>query len=514
MLPRVRQAFAVLALLLAAFLTRDTSSTAAASRALPNPDRLVAKALRHLVDGVRQSTGLSPADRLAVEAFYRRRGFSPAWIVDGRMSDRARAAIDSLNDADAEGLRAADYAVGDIERDPGVKALAKIELGLTTAMLAYARDTATGRIPYAQVSPDIAYPGKTFDRLEALATLANAENIADSLASFSPPQAGYLALKKQLGKFRATLAESKFKAESRLRKTRTLSQNAAREQSGLEAVIGKIVVNMERWRWMPRQLGADHVIVNIPDFALNVVRDDAVAWTTNLVVGERSSPTPIMSADMTSITLNPIWNIPKSIVEKEYLPAIDDDPEHMERIGIRAARYTDGSVHVYQLPGEWSALGQIRFNFPNRFSVYQHDTPERSLFAQKMRAYSHGCMRVEKPLIYATVLLAMIAPEQDYTTERLYGLLGGDEIDIDLPRPIPVHLTYQTAFVDDAGSLQMREDIYRYDERLSAALTRAPARPADVLAARSSGQEPRAAQKSLLVRMANWLGRQKHRLGV
>jgi murein L,D-transpeptidase YcbB/YkuD len=514
MLPRVRQVFAVSALLLAVLLTRDTSATAVASNAFPDPDMLVAKVLRHLVDGLRQGHILQPADRSAVEAFYRRRDFSPVWIVDGRMADRARAAINRLKDADAEGLRAADYVTYNIERDPDAKALAKAELSLTTAALAYARDAATGRVRYAEVSPDIAYSGPSFNRLEALASLASAENVAQTLISFNPPQAGYLALKQQLARFHTALAESEFKVESRLRNTRTLSLEVTRERSRLEAVIGKIALNMERWRWMPRELGANHVIVNIPDFTLHVVRDHAVVWTTRLVVGDKSSPTPIMSADMTSITLNPIWNIPKSIVEKEYLPGLDEDADRLDRLGIHAVRYTDGSLHVYQLPGEWNALGQIRFNFPNRFSVYQHDTPERYLFARSMRSYSHGCMRVEEPLMYAQTLLAMVAPEQDYTTDRIYGLLGGDEINIDFTRPIPVHLTYQTAFVDDAGSLQTREDIYRQDERLSAALTRASRISADDLAVRSFGQQPRAAAKSFAVRMANWLVRQKHRLGI
>jgi murein L,D-transpeptidase YcbB/YkuD len=510
MVLRVGQALAVSALLLAALLTQDTGATAVASKALPDPDILVAGALRNLVDGLRHNDGLRPADRSAVDAFYRRRGFSPIWIVGGRMTDRARTAIDSLKDAEAEGLRAADYVVADAGRDPDVKALARAELSLTIATLAYARDAASGRVPYSQVSPDIAYPAQRFNRLDGLVRLATADNVAEALASFGPPQAGYLALKGQLKQFRAALAAS------RSRNPLNRSRQVANEQSRLEATVGKIVVNMERWRWMPRELGANHVIVNIPDFTLNVVRDSAMAWTTRIIVGERSTPTPIISADMTSITLSPIWNVPKSIAEKEYFSATANDPEwadHLERIGMHAVRYSDGSLHVYQTPGEWNALGQIRFNFPNKFSVYQHDTPDRPLFAQKARNFGHGCIRVEDPLVYAAILLAIVVPERDYTVERIHGLLVGDEINIEFPKPIPVHLTYQTAFVDDAGNLRMREDIYRHDERLLAALARVVARPGADLVAQSAGQ-PRAASKSFLVRLAHWLSRQKQRFGV
>ena len=234
--------------------------------------------------------------------------------------------------------------------------------------------------------------------------------------------------------------------------------------------IEVILANMERWRWLPRDLGRAYVMVNIPDYTLRVVRDGPTIWLTKIVVGKPSLPTPLLSEQMKFITINPTWNVPQSIVQNEYLPALRRDPGALARIGLRVQHNRDGSIHVFQPPGERNALGRIRFNFPNKFLVYQHDTPNKHLFSHDKRAYSHGCMRVENPLKYAEVLLSIAKPQQGYTAEKLHSMFGGDERDITLPEPIPVHLTYQTAFVDQSGSLQIREDIYSRDAEITTAL--------------------------------------------
>jgi L,D-transpeptidase YcbB len=228
-------------------------------------------------------------------------------------------------------------------------------------------------------------------------------------------------------------------------------------------VVEIIIANMERWRWLPRDLGNTYVMVNIPDYSLKVVRDGTSIWRTKIVVGKPSMPTPLLSEEMKFITINPTWNVPPSIVRNEYLPALRQDPYALARIGLRIEHNRDGSIHVFQPPGERNALGRIRFNFPNKFLVYQHDTPDKRLFTHEKRAHSHGCMRVENPLDYAEVLLSMARPQDGYTAERLYRMFGRDERDITFANPIPVHLTYQTAFVDQSGSLQLREDIYGRD---------------------------------------------------
>jgi murein L,D-transpeptidase YcbB/YkuD len=244
-----------------------------------------------------------------------------------------------------------------------------------------------------------------------------------------------------------------------------------------------ILANMERWRWLPRDLGKTYVMVNVPDYTLKVVHDGKMVWTTKIVVGKPGNlATPMLTETMKFITVNPTWNVPPSIIQNEYLPALRDDPQAMERIGLKVTTNRDGTIHIYQPPGDRNALGRIRFNFPNKFLVYQHDTPDKNLFAHDKRAYSHGCMRVENPLKYAEVLLGIVLPKENYTQERIKRMFGAAEQDIQFPealRPV-VHLTYQTAFVDEHGKLQVREDIYGRDQRVLAALKGDERRVADV----------------------------------
>ncbi len=230
-------------------------------------------------------------------------------------------------------------------------------------------------------------------------------------------------------------------------------------------VIDTIVTNMERWRWIPRELGTAHVMLNIPNYTLRVMNNGKEAWTTRVVVGKPNTATPMLSETMKFITINPTWNVPPSIVNNEYLPALAQDPGVLARMGLKVVNNRDGSVHIYQPPGDANALGRIRFNFPNRFLVYQHDTPDKHLFAHDKRAYSHGCMRVQDPVKYAEVLLSIALPNGGYTQQRIRQLYGPAEHNINFPTPIPVHITYQTAFVDDAGELQVRPDIYNIDAK-------------------------------------------------
>ncbi len=249
----------------------------------------------------------------------------------------------------------------------------------------------------------------------------------------------------------------------------------------LAAKIDTIVVNMERWRWLPRDLGNPHVIVNVPDYSLTLWNDGKVYWHTKIVVGKSGThATPMISAEMKFITVNPTWNVPPSIIEKEYLPALEQDPTALDRIGLKVEQAPDGTVRIYQPPGAGNALGRIRFNFPNKFLVYQHDTPDKYLFAKEKRAYSHGCMRVQNPLTYGEKLLSLALPKDHYTEAKLEGMFGGNEININLPKPIWVHLTYQTAFVDSDGKLQFRDDIYGRDERMISILKGSERKVADL----------------------------------
>jgi len=264
--------------------------------------------------------------------------------------------------------------------------------------------------------------------------------------------------------------------------------------------IDTLLVNIERWRWLPRQLGAAslgnaYVMLNIPDYTLKVMQNGGQVWTTRVVVGKTGKhATPLMTETMKYITVNPTWNVPPSIIYNEYLPALQQDPTVLDRMGLKLTRNSDGSIHIAQPPGEANALGRIRFNFPNKFLVYQHDTPDKNLFLRDERAYSHGCMRVQNPDQYAATLLNITMPNDHYTPEKIRGMYGRSEIDLKFPTPIPVNITYQTAFVDDAGKLQLRKDVYGRDAQMLQLLRGSKSKDLEQVVARAqpSYSRPRA----------------------
>jgi len=234
--------------------------------------------------------------------------------------------------------------------------------------------------------------------------------------------------------------------------------------------VDTVLANMERWRWLPRDLGSTYVMVNVPDYTLKVVSDHHPVWRTKIVAGKPQTPTPLTSATMDTVIVNPSWYVPQSIIQNELLPQYASDPKIFDRLGLEVKKGPDGNINVVQPPGAANALGRIKFNFPNKFQVYLHDTPEKNLFKYDRRAFSHGCMRVEDPTMFGQVMLhlAMAGPTPD--SRQIYALFGKDEKIFKLQHQPRVHLTYQTAFVDDDGKLQIRDDLYGMDARIHAIL--------------------------------------------
>jgi murein L,D-transpeptidase YcbB/YkuD len=384
-------------------------------------------------------------ERAAVEAFYRDRGFAPLWAGAGGPTARAGAAIAFLRGVEADGLDPADYPAPAFAASDDPARRAENEIALTRSILTFARHASSGRVSYGRVSGAIDYDLKPADPAAVLAALTSPAPVAALLDSYNPQQPGYKALKGKLAQERG--------------------------KAGSTQVVDTITANMERWRWMPRDLGQTYVMVNIPDYSLALIDIGRSAFTTRIVVGKPGAQaTPLMSATMQYITINPTWNVPPSIIRNEYLPALAQDPDALSRIGLKMEYTRSGDLRVYQPPGERNALGRIRFNFPNRFLVYQHDTPDKGLFAHPTRAYSHGCMRVQFPDRYAEAVLSLSQPQAGYTAERIRSLFGKGERNITLARPLPVHLTYQTAFVDGDGHLQIRSDVYGRDRAILALL--------------------------------------------
>ncbi len=492
------------------------------------PDAAIADQLRNMASGKYDRIIGNKKDRTLIDAFYSGRDYAPLWITDGKANERAKAAITYLSHVDADGLDPADYQVPNFAALSDPADLAEAELKMSMTVITYAHHASVGRVHWSRVSSDIEYTTKPPEPADVLAKMVEAKDTAAALDSYEPQTAGYLALKAKLAELRAgkgavtrppihtgpmlkigmkddrvpelrdrlgvagdgttydkALADAvkKYQSEHDLKATGLLTPATIEALNGKtpDRPIDIIIANMERWRWMPHDLGSDYVIVNLPDYTLRVFHDRKQVWMTRIVIGKPAMPTPMMQAEMKYITINPTWNVPPSIVNNEYLPALQQDPTVLERMGLKVGRNADGSVHIWQPPGDRNALGRIRFNFPNKFLVYQHDTPDKYLFAYDKRAYSHGCMRVQDPQRYAEVLLSIVRPHHDYTIERIRKLIAeGSETDIQFPTFIPVNLTYQTAFVDDDGKLQFRDDVYGRDRALLALLKGSDRRIADI----------------------------------
>jgi len=418
--------------------------------------------LQELVSGSLSSFIDRKPEQTAAGAFYQTRNYQPIWTGSPEALKRAEGAIAFLRNIKSEGLEPRDYPTPDLSGNLSEEQAAKAELQLTGSILRYARHASSGRVSYTRVSASILYPDHAADPAEVLNKVASAPDMNVVLQSFEPQQPGFVALKAALAKELAT-PEQATSLQDREASKKHRGKDAD-ERSQKKNGVDSIVANMERWRWLPRALGETHVVVNIPDYTLGVYKDDALVWHTKIVVGKPGNlATPLLSETMKFLTVNPTWNVPPSIIRNEYLPALARDPGALERIGLRVSNNPDGSLRVYQPPGERNALGRIRFNFPNQFLVYQHDTPNKNLFARDSRAFSHGCMRVENPEKYAEVLLSLSQPAEGYSIARIRSLYGDQERTINLKQPIPVHVTYQTAFVDKQGQLNFRHDVYGLD---------------------------------------------------
>jgi murein L,D-transpeptidase YcbB/YkuD len=458
-------------------------------KAQPKPERsaedvALSEQLQELIANKLQQYVPRPEDRTAVEAFYRGRDFTPLWVDAAGSLPNTRKAVDFLHGVAADGLNPKDYPTPTFaDLDP--MRLAADELTLTNSIATFVRHASTGRMAFSRVSGSIYFDLKSPDLQQVLKKIAGSHDIAATLDSFNPQQPHYKELKAALARARETLD-----ADAVISATKTkipAHQNRPSQSEGPVATIDAILANMERWRWLPRDLGAAYVMVNIPDYTLTVINDGNSVWSTRIVVGEPGRhATPLLAETMKYITFNPTWNVPPSIIRNEYLPALARDPTVLGRMGLRIGRNSDGSIRIYQPPSERNALGRVRFNFPNQFLVYQHDTPDKYMFSKPVRAYSHGCMRVEHPDKYAETLLSISQPEEGYTAQRIRSLYGRGEQNVDLKTPIPVYLTYQTVFIDDTGQLQTRQDIYGLD-RTMAGLLKRDSPSADVPIARNYG---------------------------
>jgi murein L,D-transpeptidase YcbB/YkuD len=422
------------------------------------------------VDGVRAILESTPrwVDRSPLgqrlwkieRAFYEDRGFMPAWVDGDRTTSHLKDLIQQFKYSERHGLNPRRYPIQEFERareqsqthlgtrfEPAI--VPELDARLTYAYLRYAADLIGWSTSPADVSKLWLTAPKKEDLAARLTNAIRTSTVRASLEELAPDHPQYKGLQAAL----------------------------AREQASSTDNVDRILINLERWRWLPRDLGTRYILVNVPAYMLQVMEGREPVLSMRTIVGKPDTQTPLFSDEMTYVVFSPYWNIPENILREETLPRVATDPDflvrnNMEVVGTSgvvedplAIDWTDESVtkglRFRQRPGPDNALGLVKFIFPNHFSIYLHDTPGDRLFFRDRRALSHGCVRVENPVALAEYVLR---DQSQWTVERITAAMQArEERTVMLNEQLPVHIGYWTAWVQPDGSVTYTDDPYKLD---------------------------------------------------
>jgi murein L,D-transpeptidase YcbB/YkuD len=414
-------------------------------------------------------TGATPEDLAGLEVFYRTRTGEPLWITDMGLSAKGQQALFEIEQADDWGLDAAAFELplaAALPANAEEQAVAEIKLDL--AILKYARFARGGRLNPSEISGlfNFNQTSPLPDPKTVLAEIAAADSPGAYLRSLHPKHEQFTRLRQALLKARGKDAAG------------GKSEGSARD-------IRRLIINMERWRWTPEDLGRLYVWSNTPEFMLYVVKDGKTIYADKTQVGTIGHATPVFSADMTTIVFNPEWIAPRSVLVEDLLPrlrrknyailkkhgfsvsyqgnAVDPAKIDWAKVNIRDYTFT-------QRPGAHSNLGKIKFVYPSKHDVIMHDTfpARREVFQKATRAIGYGCVRMEKADRFAEVLLA---EDKGWSASRVKDLWDNSvNSPVTLDHTIPVHMTYFTAVVDETGKIEIFADLYGLDRKLATTL--------------------------------------------
>ncbi|MGV1014224.1 MAG: L,D-transpeptidase family protein [Methyloceanibacter sp.] len=433
----------------------------------PPPAHPVVAAVRAKLEDPAWRKGVAPDALAALETFYGERAGPPLWITDTGFSAKAQAAIKEIQEAGAWGLSPEAFDLPSAFDVPTtVDEQASGEIKLSLAVLKYARHARGGRLTPSRVSPLFDQKPNLRDPKTVLAEIEATDAADGYLRSLHPKHAQFEQLRQALLKARGD----------------PYTERAS------ELDIQRLLINMERWRWMPPSLGAYHVWNNVPEFNVRIVKGGRPIYEEKTIVGQLKYATPIFSASMRSIVFHPDWTVPPTIIREDLQPALQQSggffggsaavlQQHNLRVSFKgqpvdANRVDWRNVNIREFtftqpPGPANVLGKFKFNFPNKHAVYMHDTPQRELFSETVRTLSHGCIRVHQPDRLATILLA---EDKGWSQMQVETKLAGGSSVVTLNRPVPVHITYFTATAGERGNVQTVADIYGLDGRTAQAL--------------------------------------------
>ena len=472
-------------------------------------------------------------DRPELTSFYSARGFRPIWFDDKGRLARADELIDILGHAELEGLNSKAYFLDDIRKYAAAADLdeaVRLEMWLSAALYRYAHDRYSGWLGHTGSDPDWHIPNSVLDSRQLFSDVADNASITDILSRLSPLQQPYRRLREQLQRYRDIAAQGGWgkiwtpmkqgehpvdihKLRQRLQLEgdlvagqpgdeayfdAALAQAVKRYQRrhGLEASgvvdnptlhsfnisvedrIAQIKVNMERWRWLPRDLGHRYVAVNMTGFELAVMDGGEVELTMPVIIGEPFRETPAISGVISTFVYNPYWTISKNIMWDTFIPGQIRDPDYLTKRSIHVFRgwaepvevdpktvdwsaldpETNSPYWMRQDPGPGNALGSMKFLFSNPFHIYLHGTPAKHLFERSVRTLSHGCIRVKDPATLAAALLGDNSAQMKAEIDSKIRSRANEKVY--LPVSVPIYLMYWTAWIGEDGVLNFRDDIY------------------------------------------------------
>lgn len=380
--------------------------------------------------------------------FYGAHDFQPVWPT---RQSQAAALLGAVMRAGEQGLDP-DLFHAALLRNPDSLTPTDRELLLSDAFLSYADALARGVLPIEQRMDDEDLAPEPVSIPIVLDNAINSANPAAVIEALAPHSAGYVALQRAVQYYRQAMQAGAAPSPTAARWQHPARAGRAAEKTDA-ARLREIAINLERLRWLPRDLPPDRIWVNLPTEELILYRNNQPVFTTRVVIGQTDWQTPELQTKVTSVLYNPPWNVPPSIAKEEILPKLSRDPGYLARHHMRWRR--NGAIQ--QVPGSGTALGRLKFEMPNRFDVYLHDTPQRALFSRDSRHDSHGCVRVQNPRELASLLL-----QQPVETINQAIARGGTNHHM-LPQPIPVFFVYQTAFLGHNGAVEFRPDVYDRD---------------------------------------------------
>lgn len=402
--------------------------------------------------------------------FYRQRDYEIIWLDGNELSPLGEKLYSLISQRKKRGLTVDDYNLNDIngiwlsmrnqdigEIDPS--RLAQLELKMSEGFFEMAADLASGQLKENSLQNKSIPTELEAELRELLEVIAEQEAFYPALQNIQPQHPYYWQLKQEL-------------------RTKIETEDHTQE-------ITELIVNLERWRWLPRNLGEEHILVNQPSFNLKFFENNEIIMEMKTVVGTPERPTPNINSRLTHLVLSPRWYIPNSIAVQDHLPEIKEDQSYLDQRNFRVYEH-DGEryrevdpdeinweeknkdnfpYYLWQDAGPANALGRVIFRFPNQQQIYLHDTPDRHLFAENIRAYSSGCIRLEKPLELTYYLLR---EDQEWDRDRIQEKIENrDETQVNLPEPVDIYLTYFTAIPDsETGQITYHDDLYERNENL------------------------------------------------